>query len=202
MSSAVTTNARRSARLAAKRRTKVTVPSRRKPTAPRAVVGNPVRLDPSRTGNLRVMAGKAVRERYARLRTELYRMVVLEDALGLADPPDWFVANAEMVANDTAQPRDARGRWSRVGGGALGVLQRAGAKAEHLEHAVKSYVTDRLEAGVARLPAHLQGPVRATVHAGKVLGRAAFVTWTAGQALAERRSGGWTKAGRGGCGGC
>ncbi len=98
----------------------------------------------------------------------------------------WRFHRPQVTANE--QARDARGRWAAVGGRTLDALKRAGAYAGHLEHSAKRYVEDRLEQGVSRLPPGLQHAVRTTVHVGKVGTRAAFVTWTAGQALAERVS--------------
>ncbi len=311
---------RRAAVARAQTRSKLHGKAAARPRTPEAALPVP-RLDPSRTGQLRVKAGVAVRARYDRLRTELWRVVVLEDALGLADPPDWFVANvfcptgegggvdptcgkgdhgtpwpsASLVSGngdgvirdktgqewqvkhtvkerdgefkhtydvlvpggargqtagsaDTSwnknrissvavhgeyqrrglatalyahierhlgrkleenwattpdgeafwksrkrataneQARDARGRWAAVGGHAVSALQRAGARVGHLEHSVKSYVEDRLEAGVSRLPPSLQSAVRATVHAGRAGKSVLFASWTAGEALAERVS--------------
>jgi hypothetical protein len=193
----LTRNARRDAVRREKQRRALHGRVARRPPPPGVplspLAANPSRIDPSRTGALRVRAGAAVRARYDRLRTELYRKVVLEDALGLSDEvPAWFRAahDAGAVGNrfNPSEARDERGRWAAVGGRALSALQRAGAHVGHLEHSAKSYVADRLEAGVSRLPAGLQHAVRATVHVGRAGTRAAFVTWTAGQALAERVS--------------
>lgn len=71
---------------------------------------------------------------------------------------------------------------------AVAGLKMAGIAAGHMEHVAKAYVADKIEQAVTRLPASMQGPVRgafAVVRAGT---QAAFVTYTASQAFAERVS--------------
>jgi hypothetical protein len=72
------------------------------------------------------------------------------------------------------------------GANILGALRAVGATASHAEHVVKAYVADRIAAAVARLPAPVQAGVRLAYAAARAGTRAAFVTWTAGQAFAER----------------
>jgi hypothetical protein len=62
----------------------------------------------------------------------------------------------------------------------------AGAKLGHIEHVVKQAVLDKVSSTVAKLPGWLQTPVMGAYHVGKTATKAAFITWTAGQAFAER----------------
>lgn len=93
---------------------------------------------------------------------------------------------AKFVENfDPDQPRDEGGRWTAVGG-AVSAMQKAGASIGHAEHAVKSYVADKLHHAISKLPAPAQSAVHASLAVTRVAAKGAFASWTAGQALAER----------------
>lgn len=70
--------------------------------------------------------------------------------------------------------------------GLVDKLTKMGASAVHAKHVVTAYAKDKIGATVAKLP----GPIRAAVEksylVGAIGGKAAFASWTAGQALAER----------------
>jgi SPP1 gp7 family putative phage head morphogenesis protein len=78
------------------------------------------------------------------------------------------------------------GAGARIADATVDALKAAGAKAAHIEHAAKIYVTDKIGQAVAALPESMQGPVEKTFMYAKVATQAAFVTWTASQAFAER----------------
>jgi len=103
-----------------------------------------------------------------------------EGVLEIEMPEVWEVLNF-----NPAQPRAEDGKWTD-GGGFAGKLKALGSKASHVEESVKSYVKDKVSDAVGRLPEYLRAPVVATFHATRTGVQVAFVTWTAGQSLAER----------------
>lgn len=97
-----------------------------------------------------------------------------------------FVDQFDLIYNyDPDQARDEHGRWTAVGA-AVSSLQKAGASIGHAEHVVKSFVGDKLHRGISKLPVPAQKAVHATMAVTKAGTKAAFVSWTAGQAMAER----------------
>lgn len=73
-------------------------------------------------------------------------------------------------------------------GSAVAALKLMGAKVEHAEHVVKSYISDKIGAAVSRLPLTPQRAVRGAWAATKLATSAAFITYTASQSFAERIS--------------
>jgi hypothetical protein len=82
--------------------------------------------------------------------------------------------------------RAARSASRAVAKKGVELAKAAGAKLGHIEHVVKQAVLDKVSSTVAKLPGWLQTPVMGAYHVGKTATKAAFVTWTAGQAFAER----------------
>lgn len=91
-----------------------------------------------------------------------------------------LVADSLLV---NEQARDYHGRWTS---GAVNGLIAAGANIAHIEHATMAWVKDKCAAAVSKLPPSVQRIVRGTHYAAKCATAAAFVNFTATQALAER----------------
>lgn len=73
---------------------------------------NPLRIDPTRTGLLRRKFAAGLKQRFARLRLAVYKLVVEEDAFGLKERGNPFTANY-----DPDQPRDESGKFTSGGSG-------------------------------------------------------------------------------------
>jgi hypothetical protein len=73
-------------------------------------------------------------------------------------------------------------------GAAVTALKLAGVKIGHAEHVVKAYIADKVGRAVAKLPEHLQKIVRGAWAGVRIATAAAFISYTAGQAFAERVS--------------
>jgi hypothetical protein len=155
-------------------------------------------------------AGHSDRKRYQLRSTDEVRVLQKSAAkykAGSWEDEDGDVTNAEETDNDpdlgvdnfsASQARDRLGRFASRAGGVVGpgvkgaaraavqLAKTIGAKASHIEHAVVASVKDKVAASVAKLPHWAQGPVMGAYHVARVGTKAAFVTWTAGQALAER----------------
>lgn len=78
-----------------------------------------------------------------------------------------------------------KGLRSAAGKG-IDLAKVAGGKAAHLEHLAKAAAADRISRSVAKLPGYLKSPLMAAFYVGRAGTRAAFASWTAGQAMAER----------------
>lgn len=88
---------------------------------------------------------------------------------------------------NTNPNHDEHGRFSSgPSTGLVSQLKSAGAAIGHIEHLAKTYVSDKIGAGVAKLPRAMQSGVHAAFSVGKVGTAAAFITWKTGQALAEK----------------
>jgi DNA topoisomerase-1 len=138
---------------------------------------DPLRRDPSRTRLLRESLVKQLDKRFGLLKRDVVDFVAKGDAFGLA--VNQFCATGEGGGVDPSCDADASS-------GVLGRLKSIGAAAGELEHSAKSWVTDKIGVAVSKLPGPMQRAVTATYHVVRAGTKAAFVTWTAGQAFAER----------------
>jgi hypothetical protein len=166
---------------------------------------NPVRQDPTRTSSLRRRVLATLRGRFASLRAELRRLVLEEDAFGLAPRPHKV---EQLFVNESyfsTCPRDEHGHCLPQGeGGAAPVkaakegasvlgsvvdkLKAAGASIGHVEHVAKEYLTDKVGRAVSKLPVPAQAVVKGTFAVLRLGTKTAFAGWTATQAFAERVS--------------
>jgi len=156
--------------------------------AKRKKAPNPLRVDPTRTASLRRKFIREVKSKFARLRYDIFRLIVEEDALGLHPRPNPFALNFAMPMNCGGPGSGIPGPCpsgvaapDEVGGegrsSILDKLKAAGAKAGAVEHFLKEKFVQQFE----KLPSPVQTVLTAVYHT-------AFAGWTASQALAERTS--------------
>jgi SPP1 gp7 family putative phage head morphogenesis protein len=117
---------------------------------------NPLRTDPTRTASIRRRWEAELRRRFASLKARLYRLVVDEDAFGLAAPAHPFgpVGNARFAFQTSPQQLRAFQDWLRtqVRGDLLG----------HSEEGLwKDFVEAGFKQGAARAFADVRAPARA-----------------------------------------
>jgi hypothetical protein len=90
---------------------------------------------------------------------------------------------ARFIINfDPQQKRDKAGRFAAVIGAAKSIAGKIG----HAEHVAKAFAADKIAAALLKLPEPVQKVVVGAFKLTKVGATVAFVTWTAGQALAEK----------------
>lgn len=65
-------------------------------------------------------------------------------------------------------------------------LKAAGAAVGHLEHLAKTYVSDKIDSAVSKLPTSMQTGVHSSFAVARVGTAVAFASWKTGQSLAER----------------
>lgn len=99
---------------------------------------NPLKVDPTRTGLVRKKFATRVSRQFARLKLDLYDLLVREDALGLK--PTLNFAPVPVVHFDPDQARDSDGRFTGGGGRAQAAVEFFKAAPRRLVAKVKAQV--------------------------------------------------------------